>query len=111
MGSPPAPLLANIWLASKENLMKENAKLYERYMDDIITSTQVDSIEEKLEKLNNIHEKLKFTVEVEKEGQIPFLDMLLIRTDSKVESTWYCKPTDTGLIMNFHALAPKHYKR
>ena len=37
--------------------------------------------------------------------------MLLIRTDSKVESTWYCKPTDTGLIMNFHALAPKRYKR
>ena len=29
----------------------------------------------------------------------------------KLSSTWYCKPTDTGLIMNFYALAPKHYKR
>ena len=29
----------------------------------------------------------------------------------KLSSTWYSKPTDTGLIMNFHALAPKKYKR
>ena len=25
--------------------------------------------------------------------------------------TWYTKPTDTGLIMNFHSLAPRKYKR
>ena len=35
----------------------------------------------------------------------------MIRNDKQVESTWYCKPTDTGLLMNFHALAPKRYKR
>ena len=29
----------------------------------------------------------------------------------KLSSTWYNKPTDTGLIMNYHALAPKRYKR
>ena len=28
-----------------------------------------------------------------------------------LSSTWYFKPTDTGLIMNFHALAPMKYKR
>ena len=43
--------------------------------------------------------------------RLPFLDMLLIRKERRVESTWYCKPTDTGLVMNFHALAPKRYKR
>ena len=29
----------------------------------------------------------------------------------ELASTWYRKPTDTGLIMNYHALAPKRYKR
>ena len=28
-----------------------------------------------------------------------------------LESTWYSNPTDTGLIMYYHALAPKRYKR
>ena len=30
--------------------------------------------------------------------------------NGKLSSTWYSKPTDTGLIMNFHSLAPKRYK-
>ena len=29
----------------------------------------------------------------------------------ELSSTWYNKPTDTGLIMNYHSLAPKRYKR
>ena len=33
------------------------------------------------------------------------------RDTGKLQSTWYSKPTDTGLILNFHALAPKRYKR
>ena len=37
--------------------------------------------------------------------------MSLIHQGSEVSSTWYSKPTDTGLILNFHSLAPKRYKR
>ena len=37
--------------------------------------------------------------------------MKIIRNACKLSSTWYCKPTDTGLIMNFHALAPLRYKK
>ena len=38
--------------------------------------------------------------------------MLLIREGKKVQSSWYCKPTDTGLVMNYyHAMAPRRYKR
>ena len=28
-----------------------------------------------------------------------------------LSSTWYNKPTDTGLILNYHALAPRRYKQ
>ena len=37
--------------------------------------------------------------------------MLIIREGTLLSSTWYNKPTDTGLIMNYHSLAPKRYKR
>ena len=33
----------------------------------------------------------------------PFLDMVIIRSNSRLSSKWYTKPTDTGLTMNFHA--------
>jgi len=42
-----------------------------------------------------------------------------MRVEGKLTSTWYCKSclvlycrsTDIGLTMNFHALAPTKYKR
>ena len=40
-----------------------------------------------------------------------FLDMLIINTNGKLASRWYRKPTDTGLTLNFHALAPLKYKK
>ena len=111
MGSPPAPLLANIWLSNREKHLKDDAKLFERYMDDIIRSIQLHLAAQKLEQINKIHKNLKFTMEIEEDGLIPFLDMLLRRIGLYLSSTWYCKPTDTGLVMNFHALSPKRYKR
>ena len=80
-------------------------------MDEVIRSIHQSKIEEILRHINLIHPNLKFTTEMELNGRISFLDMLLIRIVRKLFSTWYCKPTDTGLVMNFHALAPKRYKR
>ena len=41
----------------------------------------------------------------------PFLDMLLHNNKGNLSSSWYTKPTDTGLTLNFHALAPLKYKK
>ena len=37
--------------------------------------------------------------------------MLIINQDGKLYSKWYRKPTDTGLILNFHSLALLKYKK
>ncbi|XP_066913586.1 uncharacterized protein [Clytia hemisphaerica] len=112
MGSPPAPLLANGWLNQYEERLKGDANIYDRYMDDILRDIHVDDIESELKEVNELQApNLKFTIEREKDGKIPFLDMLLIREGSTISSTWYTKPTDTGLMMNYHALSPLRYKR
>ena len=63
--------------------------------------------------INSLHRNLGFTCDPEQNLQLPVLDMKVIRDaeTGELSSTWYSKPTDTGLIMNFHALAPKRYKR
>ena len=111
MGSPPAPPLANGWLYTYDPTIRDNAKLYSRYMDDIFRTIAKSRINVKLDEINRLHPSLKFTIEMEKEGKLPFLDMKIIRSNGKLSSTWYCKPTDTGLIMNYHAVAPMQYKR
>ena len=111
MGSPPAPPLSNIWLSKYEPAIKDDAKLFERYMDDILRTTKESLIENKLSEINLLHPNLKYTLEVEQNGKLPFLDICIEHHENAVSSTWYCKPTDTGMILNFHAMAPKCYKR
>jgi hypothetical protein len=110
MGSSPAPLLANGWLHKFDPIIRDDAKLFARYMDDVVRSIRNQAIADKLKEINTLHEKLKFTHEPEIEQKLPVLDLMLIIKDGRISSMWYQKPTDTGLIMNYH-LAPKHYKR
>ena len=80
-------------------------------MDDIIREIKVHKIQEKLSEINQLHPQLKFTIEIEENGKLAFLGMEIIHVSNRLSSIWYVKPTDTGLIMNYHALAPKRYKR
>ena len=111
MGAKPAPPLANIWLSKFEPMIKDSAKIFDRYMDDIIREINRHKIQEKLREINALHPKLKFTIELEVNGRIAFLDMEISHINNRLSSSWYLKPTDTGLIMNYHALAPKRYKK
>ena len=111
MGSAPAPHIANGWLSTFDSTIKETSPLYARYMDDILCSIKRECLENKLGKINNIHPSLSFTVEEEKEGRLPFLDMVIVNQNGQLTSGWYRKPTDTGLTLNFHSLAPLKYKK
>ena len=80
-------------------------------MDDVIREIKASAVQAKLAEINLLHPKLKFTIEMEENGKIPFLDMEISHIGNRLSSTWYVKPTDTGLIMNYQALAPKRYKK
>ena len=111
MGSPPAPHLANGWMSQFDADIRGESKLYFRYMDDVLKNNKKTNIEQKLQDINALHPSLTFTREREKDGSLPMLDMSIKNDKGNLSSTWYSKPSATGLIMNYHALAPKKYKR
>lgn len=80
-------------------------------MDDVICITKKDEIDSKLDKIDGLHESLKFTVEKEENNCLPFLDMKIINDNGDLSSAWYTKPTATGLTLNYHSLAPFKYKK
>ena len=80
-------------------------------MNVIVRTMKVDLNENKLIEINLLYSKLKFTLEVEQNERLSFLDMCIEHNNNSMSSTWYCKPTDTGLLLNFHALTPKRFKR
>ena len=53
MGSAPAPFLANGWLSQFDPKIKDDAKLYYRYMDDIVREIKTENIDQKLNEINS----------------------------------------------------------
>ena len=51
MGSAPAPFLANGWLSQFDPKIKDDAKLYYRYMDDIVREIKTENIDQKLNEI------------------------------------------------------------
>ena len=52
-----------------------------------ISYIKEESVEHVLSKLNGYHDNIEFKYEIENDGKLPFLDVLVIRKDCKVETT------------------------
>ena len=108
MGSPMAPVLANIFMGFYEskwlneyNLNKP--KFYLRYVDNILAAfdNEYDSLNF-LNFLNNRHPNIKFTIEKPNNHSIAFLDVFISGINNQnLTLQAYHKSTYTGLLLNF----------
>ena len=117
MGSPIAPVLANIflnfheidWLRNCPNDIKP--VLYRRFMDDTFLLFREEShVQPFLSYLNVQHNNIKFTCETEIDCKISFLDVKIHKTNNKFNTELYRKPTYTGQTTNFNSFIPFLYK-
>ena len=83
MGSPLGPVLAGIFMVELERTilptLRDHMSPWKRYVDDTISYIKEESIEHVLSKLNGYHDNIEFTYEIENDGKLPFLDVLVIR--------------------------------
>ena len=95
------------WVANTTLQHAISASLINVSLSTVLCSVRKSEIDERLTIINGLNDNLKFTCELENEGTIPFLDMLILNANGTLSSSWYRKPSDTGLTLNFHALAPR----
>ena len=116
MGSPLAPILANIFMAFYEekwlNEFEGNKPIfYRRYVDDIFAV--FDSEDEALKFfnfINNKHDNIIFTMEKEIDNKLSFLDVLLDNSSSSLKTSVFRKKTFTGLLTAFNSITSFSYK-
>ena len=101
MGSSLRPLLAGIFMVELERAkfptLREHMSPSKRYLDHTIYRIKEESIENVLSKLKG---NIKLTYEIENDGTLPFLDVLVIHKDHEVETTVYRKNTNNDIY--FH---------
>ena len=117
MGSPLGPSIANIFMCSLEQKYLNGCPsefkpvLYHRYVDDTFCLFKHrDHIDKFLEYINNFHPNIKFTVDIEEENKLPFLDVLVTCDETGFSTSLYRKKTFTGLYTDFASLSPDKYK-
>ena len=119
MGSPVSPIIANLYMEWLEQRAIATApvncrpRLWKRFVDDTLEMIKGGSVTQLTEHLNSVDStgSIRFTYEEETEGQIPFLDTLLIRKkDGNVKLLVYWKKTHTDQYLNFMSHHPLHQK-
>ena len=80
-------------------------------MDDTIFFIKIEYVDNILSVLNGFDNNIKFTVEEEKEGMLPFMDVLICRNDKSIETTVYRKSANNDIYLNWNAFAPDTWKR
>jgi hypothetical protein len=118
MGAPSSALLSEIFLQYIEinhilNILTNNNILgYFRYVDDILiiydhTTTNINTL---LNEFNKIRQNLTYTIELENNQQINFLDIAVFRTNDTFEFTIFRKPTYTDIIIPYNSCHPTEQK-
>ncbi|CAK1591283.1 unnamed protein product [Parnassius mnemosyne] len=105
MGSPVSPIVADIFMEDFEEKALLTAPVtpsfYKRYVDDTFTILPSDKVTAFLEHLNSINSKIQFTMELEANNSLAFLDVLVIRNpDNIIGHTVYRKKTHTNRYLN-----------
>ena len=114
MGSPLGPALANIFVGyQEEKLFIDNNQplIYFRYVDDTFAMFEDElNCNLFLKQLNSLHQSLNFTHEKEVNGKLPFLDVLVEKSNKKFLTSVYRKPSFSGQYNRWDSFGPKSRK-
>ena len=117
MGSPLGPSMASIFMCALEQKYLNGCPsefkpvLYRRYVDDTYCLFRHrEHVDKFLEHINKFHPNIRFTVEVEEDNNLSFLDVLVTHEQGGFSTSLYRKKTFTGLYTDYASLAPDKYK-
>jgi hypothetical protein len=118
MGAPTSSIFSEIFLQYLENnriydiLVESNIIVYFRYVDDILVvyNEDITNIHNILDQFNKISSGLIFTLELEHNKQINFLDLTLTRLPQKIHVNIYRKPTTTDVLIPQDSCHPQEHK-
>ena len=111
MGSLLGPVIAEIIKVELEKsltpTLMEHMSPWKRYGDDTIAVIKLSSIEHVLSILNSFHQNIEFTYELEENGKINILDIMLIRTNDTLQTSIYRKSSHNCVYLHWNSFAPR----
>ena len=86
-------------------------KFWIRYVDDILAIVNEKHVEDALKLLNLQEKSIKFTMDMEKDNMLPYLDLKLIRNNNSISFGIYRKDTNTDSYIKKEGFNPESHKQ
>ena len=83
--------------------------LPEKVEYSLLLTLDVVNLYTKLNEINNLNPSIQFTINKNK-SSMPFLNVLVIKSGTRITTDIYSKPTDTYNYLNFRSCHRKHTK-
>ena len=95
---------------NNDNSLKQYLKFWKRQVDDVffVWSGSKDDLELFMWHLNGVEMKVQFKMELEKESFLPFLDVGITKSEGKLITKVYRKPTHTQQYISWASNHPKN---
>lgn len=108
IGNPASPAIANVVmhyiLKRVVNRLSFQITFLFLYVDDTCLAVSEAQVDNLLTEFNAEHPKIQFTMEKEKNGQLSFLDVLLIRQNvGTLRTNWFTESTSSGRLLNYNS--------
>ena len=115
MGNCLSPFLSDIFMDNFENkIFSQNneIKYWFRYVDDCLVFINGDYniANNVLQKINKLHPNISFTIEIEENSVLNFLDLSINRSDNNFNFNIYRKPTQTDHAIHIESHHPYTHK-
>ncbi|UYV69729.1 hypothetical protein LAZ67_7000503 [Cordylochernes scorpioides] len=81
-----------------------------RCIDDIFCVSNSNKIDSIFTQLKSIHNDIDFTIETENNNTLPFLDVLILKTQNQYTTEIYHKPNSTPDYIHFSSYSPLSHK-
>ncbi|KAK4880670.1 hypothetical protein RN001_008816 [Aquatica leii] len=118
MGSNISPLAAEIFMNNLENTIFLNSSIlnkvsfWYRYVDDclVLFNGTIDELNNFSNFINSIHPKIKFTLNIESNNSLSYLDLKISRFNNKFNFDIFRKSSHTDCVIPFNSCHPFSHK-
>ncbi len=112
MGSPVSSVIEAVLQELEETAFRISPPTFwAPYVDDTFTIVRRDQVGALEERFNSIFPDVQFTMELEKDKQLPFLDVMVTRTtNGDLTTTVYRKATTTSIRLHLSSNHPIGHK-
>lgn len=115
MGASISSVVAQIVMEDLEESVLEKLDIripfFFRYVDDCLTAIPADYMDRILDKFNEYNSNIKFTVEVDVESKINFLDVTIHHKNGILRTEWFTKETWSSRYLKFNSNHPMSQKK